>query len=141
MKKAFIVLGTLATPFMASAQVTQNTTGDIGGLVILAGSIIGMLVPIVSTLVIVFFFWGLAQYVLAAGDEKKAKEGKSIMIWGAVALFVMVSIWGIIGFLQKSLGTDIQSTQSQTIQLPNITPSSTEGGYDSGYDSGYGGGV
>jgi len=120
MKKAFIVLGTLATPFIASAQ---NTTGDLEGLVVLAGSMVNMLVPIVSTLVVLFFFWGLAQYVLAAGDEEKAKEGKSIMIWGAIALFVMVSIWGIIGFLQQTLGTRNTNTQTETVELPNVVPS------------------
>lgn len=120
MKKAFIVLGTLATPFIASAQ---NTRGDLQGLVELAGDMVNLLVPIVSTLVVLFFFWGLAQYVLAAGDEEKAKEGKSIMIWGAIALFVMVSIWGIIGFLQQTLGTRNTSTETEMIQLPDIAPS------------------
>jgi len=119
MKKAFIVLGTLATPFIASAQ---NGTGDLSGLVVLASSIVNMLVPIVSTLVVLFFFWGLAQYVLAAGDEEKAKEGKGIMIWGAVALFVMVSIWGIIGFLQQTLGTQNTVTTSETVKLPDVVP-------------------
>lgn len=119
MKKAFIVLGTLATPFMALAQ---NTNQDFQGLVELTGTIVNLLVPIVSTLVVLFFFWGLAQYVLAAGDEEKAKEGKSIMIWGAVALFVMVSIWGIIGFMQNTLGVRNTGTQTETIQLPNIVP-------------------
>ena len=125
MKKILIVLGAFAAPFIASAQ---NTAGNLQGLVGLVGTIVNMLVPIVSTLVVVFFFWGLAMYVLAAGDEDKAKEGKSIMIWGVLALFVMTTIWGIIGFMQTTIGNVGGPTGAQTITLPDVTPSNTTGG-------------
>jgi len=116
MKKILIVLGTLATPFIASAQ---NTQGNLQGLVQLTGNIVNMLVPIVSTLVVVFFFWGLAMYVLSAGNEEKQGEGKSIMIWGVLALFIMATIWGIIGFMQNTLG-NTAGPQSVNINAPQV---------------------
>jgi hypothetical protein len=39
------------------------------------------------------------RFVLAAGDEKKVSAGKSLMFWGAIGLFVMVSVWGIVSIL------------------------------------------
>ena len=48
-------------------------------------------------LALLFFFWGLAQFILKSGDAASHEEGKNKMVWGVIALFVMVSIWGIVG--------------------------------------------
>ena len=116
MKKTFIVALVVA-PALAFAQ---NSTGDLTGLVGLLGGIVKLLVPIVSTLAILFFFWGLAKYILNSGDEDKRAEGKDIMIWGILALFVMVTIWGILGFMQKTLGNNSGAT-AVPISFPTVT--------------------
>jgi uncharacterized membrane protein len=89
----------LALPSIAFAQ-------DLTAFVTYMSGIVGALVPIASTLAVVFFFWGLAKFILNSGDEEKRKEGKDIMIWGILALFVLVTIYGIIGFMQETLGND-----------------------------------
>ncbi|MEK7669140.1 MAG: hypothetical protein AAB350_00915 [Patescibacteria group bacterium] len=61
-----------------------------------------VLVPLVFTLALLFFFWGVAKYIWSEGTEKA--QGKQIMIWGVVALFVMSSIWGLVYFIQDELG-------------------------------------
>jgi len=48
------------------------------------------------------FFWGVARFIWNADDEKKLEEGKQWMLWGIVALFCMVTLWGIIGFIISS---------------------------------------
>ncbi|MCK9352132.1 MAG: hypothetical protein WCT49_02780 [Candidatus Paceibacterota bacterium] len=120
MKKSLFVLGSFLAPAIALGQ-TSNTTADAGGLVNLFGVIVASLIPIASMLAILFFFYGLAIYILKAGDPEAAAEGKSIMIWGILALFVMVSIYGIIGFLQRSTGTDEAATALNVI-TPTFTP-------------------
>ena len=50
-------------------------------------------------LTMLVFFWGLSKFILAAGDEKKVADGKRLIFWGIIALFIMVSIWGIINLL------------------------------------------
>ena len=52
------------------------------------------------------FFWGLAMFIFSAGagDEGKRAEARSIMIYGVIALFVMVSVWGLVGFLGNTVG-------------------------------------
>ncbi len=64
---------------------------------------LNLVIPIVIGLGLVYFFWGLANFIANSGDEKGREEGKSKMIWGTLALFVMVSIWGIIGLFNESL--------------------------------------
>ena len=53
----------------------------------------------------VSFIWGIIQYFLNAENEEKRKKGKQFMLWGIIALFVMVSVWGLVGVLSNTFGT------------------------------------
>jgi hypothetical protein len=68
----------------------------------LVSTVIGLLVPIIISLALVVFFWGMVVYLAKMGDDTERKKGLQLMIWGVVAIFVMVSIWGIIGLLQST---------------------------------------
>jgi hypothetical protein len=118
MKKICVALCVFAVPFGVFAQ---NPQGDLQGLVVNMGYVVNLLVPIASTLVVVFFFWGLAMFVLAAGDEEQSQKGKRIMIGGILALFVMVTIWGIVGFMQNSIG-NTYGPANINVTLPGIAP-------------------
>lgn len=81
------------------------------------GDLIGAATPIVVALALVYFFWGLGNFILGSGSEEKRKEAISIMIYGIIALFVMVSVWGIVNVLQTTFGI----TASQEITVPKVT--------------------
>ena len=59
-------------------------------------------VPILVMLALLFFFWGLADWLLNMSDTDKHKTGKQRMIWGLVALFAVASIGGIITILKTT---------------------------------------
>ena len=72
------------------------------------GSLIDPLIEISVGLALLAFFWGLAKFIFrVGGDEKAVEEGKRIMKWGLIALFVMVSVWGIVKFMQRALNLPI----------------------------------
>jgi uncharacterized membrane protein len=93
-KLIFIVL-LLLLPVVAFAQQ------DLGEMIDRVGDLVFSLIPVAFALAVLFFLWGLAKFILKAGDESAREEGKQIMKWGIVALFVIVSMWGIIGFLRS----------------------------------------
>lgn len=81
---------------MAFAQ----TLAQLPSLVTNLRTFLNSLLPLLIAVAVIYFFWGLVMFIRAAGSDPKAAEsGKSIMIWGIIALFVMLGIWGIIGWL------------------------------------------
>ena len=61
------------------------------------------LIPVIFGIAVVVFFLGIAKYVYGASDDQK-KEGRYILIWGIIVMFVMAMLWGILAFLQGELG-------------------------------------
>ena len=91
-------------PFAAAALPLLAFAADIIDTVGTARTVVNTLIPIFMSVVFLYFLWGLAKYIGSAGDPEKAKEGKSIMIYGAIAIFVMSSIWGISAYIGRSIG-------------------------------------
>lgn len=85
--------------FAAGICTSFGTPQDFRGVVCLFTDLITTALPVVAGLALVVFFWGLAKFILKAGDETARAEGKQVMVWGIIALFVLVSIWGIISFI------------------------------------------
>lgn len=122
MKK--FILGLISFgPVVALAQASggASASGVESGLHGVGTSIINILnntvIPILFAVAVVYFLYGVVKFVMSAGDEEKRKEGKNAMIWGIVGLVVMVSLYGLLGFLSTSLGL----TSSGTVTLPTVT--------------------
>lgn len=97
-------------PTLAFAQATTASLSFLPTLVGQVGTAIRLLIPIMFGLAIIFFFWGLIQYIRSAGDPKAASEGKSIMIWGVIAIAVMISVYGLVAWLQGVVGINPNAT-------------------------------
>ena len=57
-------------------------------------------VLIVASLVI--YFWGIFSTMPSSGKDDPAKR-RTVLLYGLIALFVMVSVWGILRILQATL--------------------------------------
>jgi hypothetical protein len=99
MKKFLFLFFLLAFPtFAFAATVTTNNLEAIIAIIIdIFNNYVNRIVVAVAVL---GFVWGLAMFIWSAGNEKKRAEGKYIMLWGVIALFVIVSIVGLIKLLQ-----------------------------------------
>lgn len=64
-------------------------------------------IPLIFGLALVFFVYGVMQYVLNEADEGKREKGKTFMVWGIIALTVMVSVWGLVAILGGTFGLNI----------------------------------
>jgi hypothetical protein len=59
-------------------------------------------VPLLVGVAVAAFIYGIIQYFLNPDNEEKRKAGKSYILWGLIALFVMVSFWGIVAMMQDT---------------------------------------
>ncbi len=106
-------------PVLTFAQGLTGVTTTAGNIENLARSftrVMNILIPAFFALAVIYFFYGMAKYILSAGDPKKAAEGKSIMIYGVIAIAVMASLYGLIAWLQSLVGL----TNTNSVQLPTI---------------------
>lgn len=68
------------------------------------GILKGSVIPVLFTLATVYFMWGVLSYIMAADDEKEITAARSYIIYGLIGLFVIVSMWAIVGLVFHSLG-------------------------------------
>lgn len=62
-------------------------------------TLMGAVSPLLVALAVIGFVIGIIKYFLNPDNEEKRKEGKTFMLWGLIGLFVIVSIWGLVGIL------------------------------------------
>lgn len=110
-KKLSIPVSLFVLPFVSFAQQLTN----VKTLVTSVGDILKMAIPILFTLALLGFFWGLIMFIFGAEEGKEGARKK--MVWGIVALAVMSSIWGLVKFLGDAVGVGQDATTLQTSSL------------------------
>lgn len=107
----------LILPFMALAQPVPGTdaSGLINGVI---NFISGYIIPLIVGIAILFFMYGVLTYIRAAGDEEKRKEGRNMMIYGIIAIAVMLSVIGLVSVLTNSFAF----TSIRTVNPPILPP-------------------
>ncbi len=130
MKKVLLSIAFISLPLstFAAGAVLSGTEDFIKRI----SSLIALLLPIVVALALLYFFWGLAQFVLVSGDDKSIAQGKNKMIWGVITLFVMISVWGLVGLLQSELGIRANQSAPTIPTLPGFGSSASTGTNGSG---------
>lgn len=90
---------------------------DVFSILTKINQILGDIIPILITLAVVYFIWGVIQYTLSTDEEKK-KKARSMIIQGLIGLFVIIAFWGIIRIISNTFG--VGATQLQQNEIPCI---------------------
>lgn len=69
------------------------------------GDLLNYVVPVLIALGVVYFVWGVVQYVVGGGEEAKTK-GKNTMIFGIIGLAVIIGLWGLVYIVLNTVGID-----------------------------------
>lgn|SRR3989344_3566909 len=116
MKKLGYIAVAFAAPLFAFAQIQTQNVGTLATSVI--QFINTFLVPLIFALAFLMFIWGIFLYFIAGGHEEEKKDkGKSLMLYGLIGFFVMVSVWGLVNILTSSV--DLRNTQGPAQGLPD----------------------
>ena len=90
-KKVILFISLLSLPSVLYAAPT--TLKD---LFILIAQLFNAIIPVLVALAMLYFFWGVSKLILYNDNEQKRREGINTVIWGLIALFVIVSVWGLV---------------------------------------------
>ena len=76
-----------------------NTSNGFAGVVSSILKIFDTAMPVLVALALVLFMVGVVRYIYSEGEHKN----RELIVWSLIALFIMVSIWGILRVLLNSL--------------------------------------
>lgn len=80
---------------------------NIGEIITYLSCLLAKIMPLLVGLAAVAFVWGIIQIYLNPNNEEKKKKGKDFMLWGLVALFVIVCVWGLVGIIANTFGVEM----------------------------------
>ncbi|MCY4577387.1 MAG: pilin [Candidatus Kaiserbacteria bacterium] len=78
-------------------------------------NLVSLATTIAVSLAFLFFFYNLYKFIKAGAPEDKSKA-QGQMIWSLVAIIIIVSLWGIIGFVRSVLGIGVG--EANDVEVP-----------------------
>ncbi len=91
--KTFFLVAVACMPYVIFAN-------DLRGLSANLVKIINSAITLIMGIAFVAFMIGLVRFIGTSGDDKSRSDGKQLMVWGIIILFVMTGVWGIITIMQ-----------------------------------------
>lgn len=102
--KKIIALGlVVGSGFPLLALAIDASQGTIGYIIYTVATWISYVVPLLITVAIGYFIWGVISFITASDEEAK-KNGRGKIINGLIGLFVILAFWGIIAIVQRTFG-------------------------------------
>jgi hypothetical protein len=85
----------LSLPFVAFADSINN----IDNIFAFIQKMFGYATVIVISLAVLYFLYGVLNYVTKGSEAEERTKAIGMIITGIVAIFVMISVWGLVGIL------------------------------------------
>jgi hypothetical protein len=79
-------------------------------------NILNPLMALLVAAAVVYFIWGVVQYINRGEDEGARREGANKMWYGIVGLFVIFSVWGLVGIVSGTFDLDNSQPTLPTLQ-------------------------
>jgi uncharacterized membrane protein YidH (DUF202 family) len=85
-------------------------------------TIVNPLIILLFALALVFFFYGVVEFLSNPESDEKRTKGRSHMIWGIVGITIMMGVWFILNVVMSSLNIEGIDPQEGTVQLDQYAP-------------------
>lgn len=81
---------------VAHAQNVAKINSLIGRIV---DNIVQPGVTFLTALAVLYFLYGVFVFIRNSASDEGVTTGRNHIIWGIIGLFIMVSVWGLIGII------------------------------------------
>ncbi len=85
-----------------------------------ASEIINPLILFLFALAVVFFLWGMLEFLLNQQSDEKKTTGKSHMIWGIVGIAIMMGVWTILNIILNTLNIRYVDVDGGVIKVEEL---------------------
>jgi len=85
--------------------------------------IINPLIILLFALALVYFLYGIFEFLSNGENEEKRTTGKKHMVWGIVGLTIMIGVWFILGVILDTFNIAGINPEKGTVNLPDYNPS------------------
>jgi len=125
MKKSFKFVSifslTALLPALAFAEVPGpcGAFTGLGGVMCKIQELFSFVIPVLIALGVVYFVWGVVQYVIYDEEEAK-KKGRDTMIYGIIGLTVVIGLWGLVYIVVDTF--NIEQPGPSNTELQNLLP-------------------
>ncbi len=84
--------------------------------------ILNPLIELIFAAALIYFFYGVFEFMANQSNDEAKTKGKSHMIWGIVGLAIMMGVWGILNIVLSTIGVDKGQVDPQngTVHLKDI---------------------
>lgn len=109
MKKILSLLILLSPTVLLANDPNTPAAGvarTIDGLLDFSLRIAGRALPLLILAALVLFLFGIVKRFFWGKDAADKSEAGKYILWGVVALFVMVSVWGLVNVLRGTFNLD-----------------------------------
>jgi hypothetical protein len=67
-------------------------------------NIVNPVISLMLAVAVLYFLWGVFEFVRNAESSEERKKGGIHMLWGAIGLFIMIAAYGILNLIKGTLG-------------------------------------
>lgn len=99
MKKLLITLSLGASTLAVALAQGTAPAQNLKALIATAQTIVNQLLPLSIGLAVIAFFFGLVMFIVKGREGAEHAKWLQFMGMSILALFVMVSIWGLVAFI------------------------------------------
>lgn len=90
------------------ALLATRAYADIGSLLKkINKALINPFIIFLFALALIYFLYGLVEFLSNTDNADKREEGKSHMLWGVIGMFIMMSVFTIMQILADTLGSNV----------------------------------
>ena len=123
--KKLIAITLVLSPLSTFAQGLGNgTVKNVSDIFTKFTTLGNAFIAIVISFAVIWIIVSVVKYLVAGGEEDRRKGGMAIL-YGVIALFVILSIWGLVAILKNTFGTEANTAPIQQFPAvinPNVAP-------------------
>jgi len=83
--------------------------------------IINPLILLLFALAVVYFLYGVFEFIANGANEEKKTAGKSHMLWGVVGIGIMMAVFTILQLVMNTLNIKGIDPEQGTVELDNFS--------------------